>query len=775
MALLPNMVLVPTGTGGIYPDRVWLEPEFELSPRPRLVEAARVYDRDKSGTGIFQFCPSPHDEMSPEHTSKLVAQLGGLREPVSFEVLGNRSFFQCQLVVQKRDEGIVRSAVAAVFRHSYLLQEALDPLYLRYREIRSRRLSKEYHLIDYASSPPLYLATFNPTMLGQSEILVQLNGVFQELAEPEVGFYQLIFVPCRQNWAKLFEQMLAYETLFAPEGLVPRTSSRNRYSTYSRYFAVALRAGCFVAPVKASSLMGKIHAVIRSLAVGRHRLSHLTRADYYREGFPRRDHFYLIFNRVSSRPGMVLDEKELAVLFPVFSPLSIESIQPLTRVGRTYKAPSFLRRSGQSLGLNVHQGQTEGVFVGPHLPNEHLYIVGKSGYGKTTLMERLIQQHVEAGEGFGVIDPHGDLVRRVLALIPEDRIGQTVYFHPGDPECRIPFNILAHTGSQREREHLRADLLDFFEELIGEKLGVRIEHVLNYCLVTLLSRTDSTLADIRRLLVDARFRAGIVASLGDPELIGFWGDEFSVWAKGGGLLTITNKLSPLLLPGSLLAPVLSSRANGLDFGRMMDDRSIFLCDLSQGALTRRNSRLLGRLVISRIAITAMMRDVAGQKPSWYLYVDEVQDVVSRSLEEILRGGRKFGLHLRLANQARKDLPESLRLAIGNAATLVFFCLDDVSEQGEAEKLLGRKFSATELGSIPRGRAVVKMDGHVFNLQVPAWDKVRPHLEHQVIEHTRLRFSSAEGRGAPEDSSIAQEPLNAVERVPEESQEMYDEL
>jgi hypothetical protein len=758
---------------------------FGFSRQPVGLEPAAdrlmPYDRRKAEMVFYQFVPSLQDEEWAKNLDKVLGQIVGLREPVAFEVMGAKDLLHCQFVVQRRDAGLLCSALSSASLNSYLSEKGDDPLFHYYQGAKRNNLPQEYHLLDYHGQPPLYLPVFYTEALGKTDILVHLHSILEELTDTEMGFYQLLFIPCRRNWAQENQKALDFDLLFAADERRLKTEAHERLRHTSRFFAVALRVGGFVERAKVSCFMGRMHAVVRAAAAGERRLGYLTRADYYQAGIPKQDHFYLLFNRVAFHPGMLLTQDELAVLFPAFLPSSLDRAPDLKQAGRTHPAPEPKSRSGQMLGLNIHHGCEREVWVGDDLPNEHVYIVGKSGYGKTTLIEHLIRQHIEMGDGFGVIDPHGDLIQRVLPLVTEARIPHTLYFNPADPECMIPFNVLAHSGSQLEKEHLRADLLDFFEELVGEKLGVNIEHVLGHALVTLLSRPDSTLADIKKLLVDGQFRAEVVNELKGPELIDFWKNEFPAWSKSGALMTITNKLSPLLLPGSLLAPLLSSRANHLDFACMMENRGIFLCNIAQGGLTRRNSKLLGRLVLSRIAITAMMRDPSRAKLPWFLYVDEVQEVAGRSLEEILRGGRKFGLHLRINNQARKELAESLRTAVANAATIVSFAIDDVSEQTETEKLMGRKFAAAEIGSLPKRHAVVKMDGHVFNLVVPQRRDHGTGLPDKVIESSRLRFGvnrNGEEKEEGETMRMTTYTMSDIKaKAPSDQplEEMYDEL
>ena len=218
--------------------------------------------------------------------------------------------------------------------------------------------------------------------------------------------------------------------------------------------------------------------------------------------------------------------------------------------------------SGEVLGCNIHRGRRREVCVGPDLSNRHMYIVGTSGTGKSTLFQRLVHQHLLRDEGVGVIDPHGSLIERlILPIIPASRVLDVVYFDAADLEHPMAFNVLDNDGSEIEREHIRGDLLSIFEEIMEAKLGVNIAHILNFSLITLLRRRGSTLADVLRILTDDAFRAEAVRQIRDPQVLAFWRHEFPQLRKA--VTPIANKLSPLLL-SPIIGRMLTSAENRID-------------------------------------------------------------------------------------------------------------------------------------------------------------------------------------------------------------------
>jgi len=708
-----------------------------VSPNPIALELGadgpEYFDRQRRTMSFYQLFPSPERQCWLDDVFEAISVFNDLHSPVAVEVLYQNGLATYQLLSDTRDLTCVSNCLPST-QHASLEQ---DRLYSDFRASDVHLLHCPYRLClrDYYSLP-LHFPMINWERRWPANIVVSLVPLFRDLHDDALGFYQLLFVPCRRDWGWTFNNLMRADDGALGHDPVHSSGYRLKTACPNRLFSCAIRVGGFVHFSQLNSFSQGLDAIV-SRRVWKHaELFCFSQDEYTARVLSREDQLYMLFNRVAYRPGMLLSCTELGLLFPQLGGDELLAFPEIAGLKKSYPAPHTSRRTGQVIGCNVHQGHRTEVRIGSQLPNEHVYIVGKSGYGKTTCIENLIRHHLRSNDGFGVIDPHGDLIKRILPLIPSNRVSQTTYFAPAESDHLVSFNVLANEGTAKEREHLRAELLDFFEELSGAPLGVNVEHVLNHALITLLSRRNSTLADIKRLLIDKVFRDEALRSINNPDLALFWQSAFPQWFKAGGLMSITNKISPIVMPDSLIAPVLTSPANELDFKTMMDQSQIFLCDVSRGELTRRYSKLLGRLILSRITITAMLRDTSKQLAPWYLYVDEVQDMPSRCLEEILQGGRKFGLHLRLANQAKHDLPETLQRAIGNAATTVLFAISDVAEAAEAERFLDRKFSAGDIGSLPKLHSIVKMDRDVFNLVTP---ETRPEASDAGLATIRKQF------------------------------------
>lgn len=463
--------------------------------------------------------------------------------------------------------------------------------------------------------------------------------------------------------------------------------------------------------------------------------------------------------------GAILNSEELASLVHLPSQELVSATHSLSTARAAYPVPEEFTNDGPVLGINVYRGIRKQVCHSRNLPNRHCYQAGKSGYGKSNLILQTVIQRIEAGDGVAIIDPHGSLVRQgILPRIPAERKNDTIYFSAGDFGFPMAINPLAHSGSKLEKEHIRTDLLNFFEDLFEAPLGVNVQHTLNFLLVTLLSRHASTLLDMERLMIDKGFRKEFLDGIENERVLAFWELEFPSLERRGIATAITNKLSPLILPDSTIDPMLSNRENKIDFLEIMDRSKVFLCNLSHGDIGKRNSQLLGKLLVSKIQIAAMRRE--GACPDFYLFIDEFQHMACPSMADILSGARKFGLHLCLANQMIGDIPDYILRHVFNASTMVFFASDSPNDQLLMEKNLSRKFKAEEIGQLRRGETLVKMVSSTFNMVTEkAPEPPDMNYADEIIARSREKYTASNKYQHVRQSKPAQKAITPIDKIP----------
>jgi hypothetical protein len=306
----------------------------------------------------------------------------------------------------------------------------------------------------------------------------------------------------------------------------------------------------------------------------------------------------------------------------------------------------------------------------------HLYIMGKSGTGKSCLIQLLVRDDMEKGYGCAVIDPHGDLIDDILRLIPRHRIDDVVLFDPGNPDYAPSFNPMAPVRPELKLR-VAMSFLDSFKRTFGSDWSERMDLVLRYAVLGLVTMPGCNLVSLRKMLSDERFRGDIVRQARDESVKRFWLREFTARRKEfeeGPISRLLNRLDELLATETM-RHILGQSGNLFNFREFMDNRKIVLLKISKGVLGSENASLLGSMLVWKIYEAAMSRaDVAAEdREDFYLYVDEFQNFATESFGEILSEARKYNLSLTFANQYLNQLPKQIRQTIfGNIANLLSF-------------------------------------------------------------------------------------------------------
>lgn len=347
----------------------------------------------------------------------------------------------------------------------------------------------------------------------------------------------------------------------------------------------------------------------------------------------------------------------------------------------------------------------------------HIYVIGRTGTGKSTFLANIIRQDIENGEGLAVLDPHGDLVEQALGFISDKRQEDLVYFNVPDASLSLSFNPLQHV-LPKERALAASDLIDVFRKIWAEFWGPRLEHILRNALLALLEQPIPALSDVLRLLNDRPFRRQATLRLGNKEVREFWLREFEGYPdrfRAEAIAPIQNKVGAFL-SNPILARILTGKEKVLDLRRVMDERRILLVNLAKGKIGEDTASLLGAFLVARLGRTALRR-VATAEPDrcdFYVYLDEFQTFSTLSLANMLSELRKYRLNLVLAHQFLSQIDLPIRDAIlGNAGTVVSFRLG-LADAELLEKEFYPEFKATDLVNLPNYHTYLKLmiDGAV---------------------------------------------------------------
>ena len=336
------------------------------------------------------------------------------------------------------------------------------------------------------------------------------------------------------------------------------------------------------------------------------------------------------------------------------------------------------------LGLTTFRNQRKKFGIKTDDRRRHIYIVGKTGMGKTALLENMAIQDIQAGRGVGFIDPHGEAAEKLLDFIPKTRINDVVYFNPADIDYPISFNVMERVGLEH-RHLVTSGLMGVFKKIWPDVWSARMEYILNNSILALLEYPNSTLLGVNRMLAEPEYRKKVVDRVTDPVVKSFWVNEFARYAQRyevEATAAIQNKVGQFI-SNPLIRNIIGQVSSKIDMRAIMDGGKILIANLSKGRIGEDNSRLLGALLITKLQLAAMSRvDIPEEeRRDFYLYVDEFQNFATGSFVDILSEARKYRLSLTLANQYISQLEEmtptgkstKVRDAVfGNVGTLIAF-------------------------------------------------------------------------------------------------------
>jgi len=379
----------------------------------------------------------------------------------------------------------------------------------------------------------------------------------------------------------------------------------------------------------------------------------------------------------------------------------------------------------------------------------HLYVIGKSGVGKTKLLEHFIRADIFFDHGLGVIDPHGDLIQDILDFLPENRIEDVVLIDPADRDFPISFNPIANVAE--EDKHMVTDsMIEIFKKQFASDWTPRIEHLLRFSTLAMIDYPKGTLNGMVSLLSSGPYRGKVIEHIKDPVVRRFWAIEFPEWSQrydAEAVSPLLNKLGQLL-SDPLMRNIFGQQDNKIDFFDIMQNEKIFLVNLSKGRIGDDKSAFFGAVLITKIYQAAMQRIrlPSDERTPFYLYVDEFQNIATKTFENILAEARKFAIALTVANQNLSQLSPTLRSALfGNVASMIVFQIS-AEDAAIMEQEMKPVFEVSDMINLAEREIYVKMtiDGKRWDpfsadvLTVTA-PKHPPYTE-KVVENIRQLYA-----------------------------------
>ena len=456
--------------------------------------------------------------------------------------------------------------------------------------------------------------------------------------------------------------------------------------------------------------------------------------------------------------AIILNTEELATIYHF--PLSHIDTPNISWVYSRKSEPPFNLPTENCTYLGETLYRNKSVKFGIRNDNDdrlrHVYVIGKSGTGKSSLFVTMMSQDIANGEGVAILDPHGETIENILDRIPDDRIDDVIYLDPSDTEYPVGLNLL-EIDDPSQKNLMASGLVSAIKQHFDFSWGPRLEYLLNYCVLTLLEVPGTTMLGITRLLEDQNYLNYILHFVKDPLVQKFWSEEFKQM-KGNQKL-VTEAISPIqnkvnrFLASTTIRNILGQRRSTIDIWDAMNSGKILLINLSKGKIGQDNANLLGALLVSRIQFYALQRAKIPneERKPFYLYVDEFQNFATGSFEEILSESRKYKLGLNLTHQFTGQLPEDLLKAVyGNVGTIITFSLG-APDAKELAKEFAPYFGEEDIISLERFQVYMKlmidgMTSHPFSAKIlTPWDDdfliKKTGNRERVIQRSREKYST----------------------------------
>jgi hypothetical protein len=379
----------------------------------------------------------------------------------------------------------------------------------------------------------------------------------------------------------------------------------------------------------------------------------------------------------------------------------------------------------------------------------HMYLVGKSGVGKSKLLELMIRQDIAGGKGVCLIDPHGDIVEDILKFIPENRIDDVCLIDPGDAEFPVAFNPLANVD-ENFKFQLTQGMIEVLQKQFGANWTPRLEHVFRFTLLALLDYPRATMRGAIQMLTDREYRQKVIEYIQDDIVKKFWAIEFADWSEKfdtDAIIPLVNKLGQFLAD-PMLRNIFGQAENKIDLGELMDREKIILINLSKGKLGEENSSFFGAMFLTKIKQAGMARALlpAEERKTVYIYADEFHNIVTETFENLLSEARKFGLAMIMAHQyVGQLLPKVQSAVLGNVGTIITFRTSG-EDAVKLEPELAPVFKVQDMINLGRREFYIKLliDGESYDpFSARTLDVLPPNhqsFKEEILQASRRKYS-----------------------------------
>ena len=697
---------------------------------------------DKPILKAFKLSFPKGTEISPHSFLELLKALSFSYHTLSFEIIANSQSISIQFVASELDSSRVGGQLKAYFPFMVIEEGVIDD----FGFTEQGNLA----ICDFGYDKEFMCPLKSPDSF-QIDTLTSLFGHMENLGGGNVIVFQVLLKGCIAPWKSSIKRSVSDGRGASFFNDMKEMPSLAEQKTSSPLFASIVRL----------AVQGNNEYQARLIARGCiESISSMSQSSYNRliplsnEGYEYQDHVENLFQRTTNRLGMIMSSHEL-VNFVHYPSRSIVSEKLGLGQAKTKALPKEAIGQDCILGHNLHQGREKEVSLGIEARLRHTHIIGATGVGKSTLIANMILEDIKHGRGCVLFDPHGDIAEDILMRIPESRKEYVIVVDPSDTDFPIGFNLFdAH--SEAEKIVLSSDLVSAFKRHAtawGDNMTAVLSNAIN---AFLESSKGGTLIELKRFLLEEKFRKAFLESVDDPSIHYYWELEYPMVRKG--IAPLLTRIDTFLRPKVIRYMLAQQR--GLDFRACIEEKKIVLLKLSQGLIGEDNSYLLGSLFLSKFNQVAQGRQMLSKdkRHPYYVYLDEFQNFITPSISQILSGSRKYGLGLVLAHQELAQIDESkiLNSVISNPHVRICFRLGD----NDAKRLSDgfSYFEADDLQNLGIGEAIIRIgskknDCNIKTFPMPEITERASSIKEHIISNTRKRYASLK--------SEIEERLNAL--------------
>lgn len=410
--------------------------------------------------------------------------------------------------------------------------------------------------------------------------------------------------------------------------------------------------------------------------------------------------------------------------------------------------------------------------------SRHVYIIGQTGAGKSGMLELFALSDIFHGQGYAIIDPHGDFAINNMRFIPGSRLQDVVYFNPADTAFPLGFNPLEVTDPN-QKTNISSEVIGVLKRMFGDSWGPRLEYILRYTILALLDRPETTMLDITRMLTDKKFRKDTLTYCKDTVVLQFWNVEFASWTdkfQAEAIAPVLNKVGAFTA-NPVIRNIIGQPKSTFNIRKIMDEGKILIVNLSKGLIGEDNASILGSFLVTKIQLAAMSRsdipDIKDRRP-FYLYVDEFQNFATDSFATILSEARKYGLNLTVANQYISQMSDTVRDAVfGNVGTMISFRVS-ADDAPILAKQFEPQFEPNDLLQMHNRHFIINMvingeKAPAFSATTLTLPPAQTDNTGRIIEHTRQVYSRDRADIEQEISSAINPPQQQKPQPQSQSQ------